>query len=72
VARNGGCPSPNSNNLVITWTNPPEIDRAPIVAARYKLCAAGGGHCSRGEQTAPGIARFGVRVPSPGVWTLSL
>src|SRR3954466_5576620 len=62
----------NSNNFAITWTNPPENDRAPIVAAGYKLCAAGGGRCIRGEQTGPGIARLAVQVPSPGAWTLSL
>ena len=62
----------NSNSFAVTWANPPENDRAPIVAAGYKLCAAGGGRCSRGEQTGPGIARLGVQVPSPGVWTLSL
>ena len=29
----------NSNDFAVAWTNPPEDDRAPIVAAGYKLCA---------------------------------
>ena len=55
----GGQEWRNSNNFAVTWANPPENDRAPIVAAGYKLCAAGGGRCNRGEQTGPGIARLG-------------
>ena len=72
VGVEGGEEWRNSNNFAVTWTNPPENDRAPIVAAGYKLCAAGGGRCNRGEQTGPGIARLAVQVPSPGEWTLSL
>jgi hypothetical protein len=62
----------NTNDFAVAWTSPVETDRAPIVAAAYKLCAAGGGRCNRGEQPGAGIARLGVQVPSPGEWTLSL
>src|SRR3954454_22275734 len=62
----------NTNDFAVAWANPPENDRALIVAAAYKLCAAGGGGCTRGEQASAGIARFGVQAPSPGEWTLSL
>lgn len=63
----------NSNDFAVAWVNPMEADRAPISAAEYKLCAAtGGGSCIRAEQTGAEIARFGVQVPSPGEWTVSL
>ena len=60
------------NDFVVAWTNPPEGDRAPIVAASYKLCAAGAGSCSRGEQAGENLSRFGVSAPAPGEFTLSL
>ena len=50
VGVEGGEAWRNTNDFVVAWTNPPEGDRAPIVAASYKLCPAGAGSCSRGEQ----------------------
>lgn len=67
----GGDAWRNQNNFVLTWTNPPENDRAPIVAAEYKLCPASGG-CSQGEQVGDGIASLPVQVPGAGVWTVSV
>jgi hypothetical protein len=62
----------NSNDFALTWTNPVEIDRAPIAAVTYKLCAAGTETCSQAAQTAPDIQRLPVQVPGPGRWTVSL
>ncbi|MDP8909347.1 MAG: hypothetical protein M3N47_09590, partial [Chloroflexota bacterium] len=62
----------NRNDFALTWANPAEGDRAPIVAAEYKLCPAPGGACQQGEQTATDIARLPVQVPAAGEWTVSL
>jgi hypothetical protein len=35
----------NRNDYNLAWANPPEPDRAPITAAQYRLCRAGGGEC---------------------------
>ena len=49
VGVEGGDAWRNQNNFSVAWTNPPENDRAPIVAADYKLCPAAGGTCSQNE-----------------------
>ena len=73
VAADGGGEWRNQNNFTLSWSNPSETDRAPIVAAIDKLCpAAGGGGCSQGEQDGEGIASLPVQVPAPGEWTVSL
>ena len=73
VAADGGGEWRNENNFALSWSNPSETDRAPIVAAIDKLCpAAGGGGCSQGEQDGEGIASLPVQVPAPGEWTVSL
>ena len=73
VAADGGGEWRNQNNFALSWSNPTEADRAPIVAAIDKLCpAAGGGGCSQGEQDGEGIASLPVQVPAPGEWTVSL
>jgi hypothetical protein len=60
------------NDFSVVWTNPPEGDRAPITATRYKVCGAGGGECTRGEREGTDISRAAIQVPSPGEWALSL
>lgn len=70
VAVEGGEEWRNQNNFAVAWVNPPEPDRAPIVAANTKLCAVGGA-CTAGEQPGADISRFGVQVPAPGEWTVS-
>ena len=35
----------------VSWANPAEADRAPIVAATYKLCPVAGGECRAGRAT---------------------
>jgi hypothetical protein len=72
VGIDGGDAWRNQNNFALTWTNPPENDRAPIVAADYKLCPAAGGGCTQREQTANDIAGLPVQVPGPGEWSVSL
>ncbi|MDP8909851.1 MAG: carboxypeptidase-like regulatory domain-containing protein, partial [Chloroflexota bacterium] len=56
----------------VAWTNPPENDRAPIVAAQYKLCSAAGGACTQGEQSGSDIARVPIQLPAPGEWTVAV
>ena len=63
----------NGNDFDLAWTNPAEPDRAPIVAAHYRLCRAGGGDCLDGSRAGAGIAAIdNVTVPSPGEWELRL
>ena len=40
VAVEGSSGWRNQNGFVLTWTNPPETDRAPIINAFYRLCSA--------------------------------
>ena len=69
VAVEGGEGWRNQNNFDLTWTNPGEGDRAPIVAAHYRLCRAGGAECATRTSSAPGIARIAdIAVPGPGEW----
>ena len=72
VALDGGDPWRNENSFRLSWTNPPETDRAPIVAAEYKLCLASRGGCSQGEQAADAIASLPIQVPGPGEFTVAL
>ena len=69
VAVEGGEGWRNQNNFDLTWANPSEGDRAPIAAAHYRLCRAGGAECSTRTSSAPGIARIAdLAVPGPGEW----
>jgi hypothetical protein len=73
VGVGGGEAWRNSNDFDLGWANPPEPDRAPIVAAHYRLCPVGGGDCVAGDKAAPGIAAVDkVMVPAPGEWELRL
>ena len=72
VAVEGGDGWRNHNDFVLAWSNQEEVDRAPISAATYRMCRATGGECRGGEHSEPGITRFGVVVPSPGEWTVSM
>src|SRR4051794_17990145 len=68
----GGQTWRNRDDFAVAWANPPEVDRAPIAAAGYKLCPVGAGSCIRGEQAGADLSRFGVQVPVPGEWTVAL
>jgi hypothetical protein len=72
VSVEGGDAWRNGSDFAVAWTNPPEVDRAPIAAAGYTLCPVGAGSCGRGEHAGADISRFGVPVPAPGEWRLSL
>lgn len=72
VGIEGGDAWRNRNDFRMTWSNPTEPDRAPIAAAGYKLCRVGAGSCDRAQQAGGDISGFGVAVPAPGEWTLSL
>jgi hypothetical protein len=56
----------------LTWANPEEVDRAPIRAAHYKLCRAGGTDCRTDRIPGGGIDRIGVTAPEPGTWTAAV
>ena len=58
----GGDQWRNSNDFALAWTNPTEVDRAPIAAAAYKLCSAGAGSCNQGEQAGEAISRLAVQA----------
>lgn len=73
AAVEGGDGWRNVNGMDVSWTNPPEPDRAPMVAAHYRLCRANGQQCSSGRQAALGISRLAsLNVPGPGEWELRL
>jgi hypothetical protein len=72
VTLEGGSEWRSRNDFAVAWTNPTEVDRAPIVAASYRLCPAGVGECQAGEQAGPDLARFAIPIPAPGEWTVSL
>ena len=60
----------NQNGFALTWANPAEVDRAPIVKAFYRLCnvdAPSG--CVSNSRAGIGISRIGdITVPAPGEW----
>ena len=73
VAAEGGEGWRNTNGFAARWGNPPEPERAPISAAHYRLCRAGGPCREADVRRGGGIARLGgVEVPSPGDWTLRM
>ena len=73
VALEGGDQWRNQNAWTAVWENPDEGDRAPIIAADYKLCESQDTtSCSHDTQAAPGISRLPLTVPGPGEWKLSV
>jgi hypothetical protein len=56
----------------VSWINPVETDRAPIVAASYELCAVGAGTCIRRRADGANVSELRVAVPAQGQWKLSL
>jgi hypothetical protein len=72
VSVDGGEQWRNRNEFALSWTNPAEDDRAPIVAATYKLCTTAGGSCTQAERANASIAGLPVQVPGPGEWLASV
>lgn len=72
AAVDGGDGWRNRNDFAVTWTNPAEGDRAPIVAAMFKLCGPSGGSCTEGEQAGEGVSRISLQAPGPGEWKASV
>jgi hypothetical protein len=65
----GGTAWRNQNSFDVSWANPFEGDRAPIAAARYQICQAGGANCSEGRRPGAGVSALdGLSVPGPGEW----
>ncbi|MBS1893581.1 MAG: hypothetical protein JST59_19955 [Actinobacteria bacterium] len=63
----------NRNGYDLAWQNPPEPDRAPIVAAHWRLCRAGGSECTTGETAGTAVSDLdGIAVPAPGEWELQM
>ena len=73
VGVGGGETWRHANDFDVAWTNPGEGDRAPIAAAHFRLCRAGGNECVNGDRAGAGIAAIdSLAVPSPGEWELRL
>lgn len=73
VAVGGGEGWRQSNDFELGWANPDEGDRAPIVAANYKLCLTAGGQCVEGRREGPAITQIGsLALPAEGEWTLRM
>jgi 5-hydroxyisourate hydrolase-like protein (transthyretin family) len=63
----------NRNSFDLAWANPHEGDRAPISAAHYRVCRAGGAECTTRVSSALGIDRIvGLAVPGPGEWQVRM
>jgi 5-hydroxyisourate hydrolase-like protein (transthyretin family) len=69
VSVEGGEAWRNRDSFSLDWQNPSEEDRAPIVAAHWKMCRVGGGECQTGTSTGPAVSNVaGLTVPGPGEW----
>jgi hypothetical protein len=69
VAVEGGEAWRNHDSFALGWTNPPEEDRAPIIAAHWRICRVGGGECQTGTAAGTGVSTVdGLVVPGPGEW----
>lgn len=57
--------------FALGWTNPAEVDRAPVVAARYTLCRVGApGTCRTQRSVGQNLQQVSIQPPAPGDWTL--
>jgi hypothetical protein len=73
VGVEGGEAWRNRNDFDLAWLNAPEPDRAPIVAAHYRVCRTGSDECVSDSRSGQSISRLdSVAVPSPGEWELRL
>lgn len=73
VAAEGGEQWRNQNGWALGWSNPSEVDRAPITGARYRLCRRGSSDCTEpAARAGDGLARLEVQVPAPGEWAATV
>jgi hypothetical protein len=69
VVVEGGESWRNHDAFAIAWQDTPEEDRAPIVAAHWRICRAGTSECQSGTGEGPSISQIGgLSVPGPGEW----
>ncbi|MBN9621784.1 MAG: hypothetical protein J0H06_02350 [Actinobacteria bacterium] len=63
----------NHDAFAVAWTNPEEGDRAPIVAAHWRICRVGTQECQTGTANGPSVASIGgLAVPGPGEWEVQM
>src|SRR4029077_19832640 len=69
VTVEGGEAWRNRDSFALTWQNPAEEDRAPVVAAHWRICRVGTQECQAGAGSGPSISRIGgLSVLGPGEW----
>jgi 5-hydroxyisourate hydrolase-like protein (transthyretin family) len=73
VALEGGEAWRNHDAFAVGWVNPDEGDRAPIVAAHWRICRVGTQECQTGTANGPSVAAIGgLAVPGPGEWEVQM
>ncbi len=73
VAVEGGEAWRNHDAFAVAWANPDEGDRAPIVAAHWRICRVGTQECQTGTTNGPSVAAIGgLAVPGPGEWEIQM
>jgi hypothetical protein len=73
VGVEGGEAWRNRDKYNLAWANPPEGDRAPIVAAFFRLCRVGGGECTTAARSGTSISQIDdLTVPAPGEWEVRM
>jgi hypothetical protein len=73
VTVEGGESWRRENGFRMLWSNPGEVDRAPVDTAHYRLCPVAPGECVVGSGSGPEITELsGLDVPHPGEWQLRL
>ena len=72
VTAQGGEGWRSANSFGATWSNPPEGDAAPIDAAIYRICRAGGSCQDPQTSSASPTDLSALSVPAPGEWTLKM
>jgi hypothetical protein len=69
VAVEGGEAWRNRDAFALAWQNLAEEDRAPIVAAHWRICRVGTQECQTGAGSGPSISQIaGLSVAGPGEW----
>lgn len=69
VAVEGGETWRRTPTFTLRWANPNEGDRAPIAAARYRLCPSSTAPCAERRVAGLGISSLQLTAPAPGEHT---